>query len=68
MMMPKKLIPAARPYASIAILDPNTNTLVDLLQDPRGKDVKTMTGITFYGGKLYLGSLYNDYIGVYSLD
>lgn len=68
MTLPKRLLPNTKPYSCVAILDPDTNSLVDLLQDPRGKDLTTMTGITFYKNKLYLGSLHNDYIGVYSLN
>jgi hypothetical protein len=67
MMVPKELAPKVKPYAGIAILDPETLSQVALIQDPRGTDVKTMTGITFHENKLYLGSLHNDYIGVYSL-
>lgn len=67
MMIPKEIAPAVKPYASIAFLDTETLSQVDYIQDPRGTDVKTLTGITFYENKLYLGSLHNNYIGVYSL-
>jgi hypothetical protein len=67
LMIPKQLVPKVMPYAGIMILDPETRSQVALIQDPRGTDVATLTGITFHENKLYLGSLHNDYIGVYSL-
>ena len=40
---------------------------LDSLQDPRGEDIGMLTGVTLWDEKLYLGSLHNDYIGVYDL-
>ncbi len=68
MIVPKKIAPRLRPYASIIILDPETSSYVGIIQDPTGKDLSTMTGITFYHGKLYLGSLHHNYIGVYGIE
>jgi hypothetical protein len=67
MMVPPKLTPKPQPYASITIIDPETSEHVALIQDPKGRDVTSLTGITFYSNKLYLGSLHNDYVGVYDL-
>lgn len=67
MMVPKKLVPEVKPFASITILDAETLSQVGFLQDPHGTDIKTMTGITFHENRLYLGSLRNDYIAVYNL-
>ena len=67
MMLPPNLAPKVKPYASIVTIDAETLQQVSYVQDPRGSDIKTMTGITFHENKLYLGSLHNDYIAVYNL-
>ena len=67
MMIPKKFLPKTKPYAAIAVLDPDESRYVGAIQDPWGTDVSTLTGITFHQGNLYLGSLHNDYIAVYDL-
>jgi ATP-dependent Lon protease len=67
MMVPPGLTPKPQPYAGIAIFDAENSKYLGLIQDPKGQDVKALTGITFHGNKLYLGSLHNDYIAVYDL-
>ena len=47
-------------------IDPG-NGQTRLLQDPHGEDIGMLTGVTLWDEKLYLGSLHNDYIGVYDL-
>jgi hypothetical protein len=39
----------------------------EILQDPFGTDIGMITGATVHNDKLYLGSLRNNYIGVYAL-
>ena len=39
-----------------------------LLQDPKGKDIGMLTGAAVHDGKLYLGSLQNDYVALYHLE
>ena len=72
MIIPKKLSPKTKPYASVVLLDPekssSNGSYVGIVQDPRGKDLANMAGITFHAGKLYLGSLRHDYIGVYTVE
>lgn len=68
MLIPKKLSPSLKSYASIVVLDPDALSYVEIIQDPTGKDLSSMTGITFHHGRLYLGSLHQNYIGVYSLE
>jgi hypothetical protein len=41
--------------------------IIRTLQDPGGEVVTMITAVTEYNGKLYLGSLHNDYVGVYTL-
>mmetsp|Transcript_706 Transcript_706/g.2002 ORF Transcript_706/g.2002 Transcript_706/m.2002 type:complete len:456 (-) Transcript_706:293-1660(-) len=67
MLLPSWLAPAMQPYTAISVVDASRNEFVELLQDPTGKDVAGMTGVTVRDNKLYLGSLRNDYIGVYEL-
>ena len=49
------------------VVDPHTKEYVDLIQDPTGKDIGALTGVTVHDNKLYLGSLENDFVGVYDL-
>ena len=54
-------------YGGVVEIDPG-NGQTRLLQDPRGEDIGIMlTGVTLWDEKQYLGSLHNDYIGVYDL-
>ena len=49
------------------IVDPeNPEATPVLLQDPTGTDIAALTGVTVHDNKLYLGSLHNDFIGVYT--
>jgi hypothetical protein len=67
MALPKTLAPPVTPYGGIVEVDPVNGGIVRLLQDPTGKDAGMFTAVTVHGNKLYLGSLKNDYIGVYDL-
>eukprot|EP00934_Nitzschia_sp_Nitz4_P004608 Nitzschia sp. Nitz4//scaffold9_size221794//91527//93025//NITZ4_001345-RA/size221794-snap-gene-0.99-mRNA-1//1//CDS//3329560998//4598//frame0 len=67
MLIPKQLAPKPELFASIEILDPETLQYVGLIQDPYGKDISKLTGITLHDNKIYLGSLHNNYVGVYDL-
>ena len=66
-MLPNAMTPEPEPYASIEIIDPETKTYVGIVQDPSGKDISLLTGVTYHDDKLYLGSLRNNFIGVYDL-
>ena len=46
----------------------STASVTRIHQDPTGENIKMITGVTVYDGKIYLGSLHNDYIGVYDVD
>jgi hypothetical protein len=66
--LPKYLLPKPEPYGAVLVIDPESSTpVVKLLQDPSGRDVSHLTGVTVYDNKLYLGSLTNDFVGVYDL-
>lgn len=67
MALPKTLAPPVAPYGGIVEVDPVNGGIVRLLQDPTGKDVGMFTGVTVHDNKLYLGSLKNEYIGVFDL-
>uniref|UniRef100_A0A7S2VXW8 Strictosidine synthase conserved region domain-containing protein n=1 Tax=Eucampia antarctica TaxID=49252 RepID=A0A7S2VXW8_9STRA len=72
MMMPLWILPSAKAYSGILEFDPykggDNNSEVRLFQDPTGKDIHSITGVTEHSGKLYLGSIVNEFIGVYDLD
>jgi hypothetical protein len=67
LLIPPSLAPKTVPYGGVMVVDPTSSTFVELLQDPNGKDIRALTGITVHENKLYLGSLHNTYIGVYDL-
>jgi len=66
MVLPRSVAPKIVPYGGVVEIDPG-NGQTRLLQDPRGEDIGMLTGVTLWDEKLYLGSLHNDYIGVYDL-
>ena len=68
MVIPKSLMPKVGPYGGVAVIDPERGIVVDILQDPKGTDIKSIMGVTVHKNKLYLGSLYNKFIGVYDLN
>jgi hypothetical protein len=39
----------------------------EYILDPDGTDVSDLAGVTYHQGKLYMGSLKNDFIAVYNL-
>ena len=65
--LPKRLLPKVVPYGGVTVIDPVSNKYIELLQDPDGSDISRLTGVTVHDNKLYLGSLFNDFIGVYDL-
>ena len=66
MVLPRSMAPKIVPNGGVVEIDPR-NGQTRLLQDPRGEDIGMLTGVTLWDEKLYLGSLHNDYIGVYDL-
>jgi len=55
-------------YGGVLEINMESNTMqnrVRCVQDPDGTDIGMLTGVTVHDDKLYLGSLRNDYIGVY---
>ena len=77
MMIPRSWSPPAERYGGVAEIyvgddDENgsgpTPRITRIFQDVDGRDFSTITGVTEHGGKLYLGSLHADYVGVVSLD
>lgn len=66
-LLPKELLPHIEPYGGITVFDADTSTYIELIQDPTGADIGRLTGVTVFDNKLFLGSLHNDFIGVYDL-
>ena len=71
MMIPKRFQPQPVPYGCFVEIFPgddnNAARITRVIQDIHGEDLKLITGVTEYQGKLYLGSLENDVVGVYDL-
>lgn len=72
MGLPRAWLPPPEPYGGAAEVYPGGGDgparVRRVFQDPDGRDVGMITGVTERGGKLYLGSLHNDFVGVVSLD
>ena len=66
MVLPRSVAPKIVPYGGVVEIDPG-NGQSRLLHDSCGEDIGMLTGVTLWDDKLYLGSLHNDYIGVYDL-
>lgn len=67
MMMPKSFMPSVVPYVGIVEFDPKDGKVSKFIVDAKGKTLKTFNGVTEHNGKLYLGSLSNEFIGVVTL-
>jgi sugar lactone lactonase YvrE len=64
--LPKALWPKPKPYALVLKLN-EQGDIVESLQDPSGEHLFAVTSAQEHKGKLYLGSLYNNRIGVLTL-
>jgi hypothetical protein len=67
MALPRSVAPKIVPYGGVVEIDPMNSRQTRLLQDPHGEDIGMLTGVTLWDEKLYLGSLHNDFIGVFDL-
>lgn len=69
MIVPRSWLPEPPSrYTGVLVVDPLSGE-TDYIQDPSGKDISLLTGVTVSPNheKLYLGSVHNDYVGVYLL-
>lgn len=64
--LPKFLWPKAEPYGYAMKIDGNGKVLMTL-QDPGGEHLKEVTSVLEKKRQLYIGSLYNDRVGIYVL-
>eukprot|EP00523_Entomoneis_sp_CCMP467_P004509 CAMPEP_0168755664 /NCGR_PEP_ID=MMETSP0724-20121128/20192_1 /TAXON_ID=265536 /ORGANISM="Amphiprora sp., Strain CCMP467" /LENGTH=428 /DNA_ID=CAMNT_0008804299 /DNA_START=269 /DNA_END=1552 /DNA_ORIENTATION=- len=74
MSVPRQLAPPIKKFGGVLEFDPETNMDENTEQerfryllDAKGRDVSTLCGSTVFRKQLYLGSLHNDYIGVFDL-
>lgn len=71
MILPESLSPKHVPYGAVVEITQGNDTtpsqIKRLFQDPNGDHISFLTGVTEHGGKLYLGSLHNNFIGVLDL-
>jgi sugar lactone lactonase YvrE len=72
MILPQSFSPKVVPYGGIYEFFPGDTTrpaeTTRLFQDPDGRDITMLTGVTVHDNKLYLGSLQNKFIGVLDLN
>ncbi|GAX22270.1 hypothetical protein FisN_22Hh059 [Fistulifera solaris] len=67
MIVPRAWLPTLPSrYTGILVVDPVSGEH-SYLQDPSGKDLSGLTSATVWQDRLYMGSLQNDYVGVYLL-
>lgn len=62
MVIPRTWMPAGKHYGGVAVV--TEGSIQRIYQDPTGSDISVITGVTEHNGKVYLGSLHNDFIGV----
>ena len=71
MMIPRTWAPKAVSFGAVAEIHPGNEEvkahIVRVFQDPDGKDMSMVTGVTERDGKVYLGSLHNNHVGVLTL-
>ena len=73
MMLPKSLAPKATKYGGVVEVavttgdESSSGKITRFFQDPSGECIHGITGVTVHDGKLYLGSLENNFIGVLDL-
>lgn len=73
MTLPRWVLSAIKPvrYGGVAEVLPGDENggglLMGILQDPGGVEIGMITGVAVYEDRLYLGSLKNDFIGVFDL-
>ena len=70
LMIPKSLAPPTEPYTAFIEfeMENGKEVISRVVQDPEGVDIRYITGVTENKGRLYLGSLHNNFIGVYALN
>ncbi|GAX11387.1 hypothetical protein FisN_22Lh059 [Fistulifera solaris] len=67
MILPRAWLPTLPSrYTGILVVDPVSGEH-HYVQDPSGKDISGLTSATVLQDRLYMGSLQNDYVGVYLL-
>lgn len=64
--LPKSVWPKPKPYGLVLAIN-ESGQIVESFQDPSGEHLMAVTSAQEHEGKLYLGSLHNDRIGVLDL-
>lgn len=72
MMLPRSIAPKPVPYGGVMEIFPGNDThpgkVLRILQDPKGRDIGMITGVTLHDNKIYLGSHKNPFIGVHDFE
>jgi len=68
LQLPASVLRAIKPvkYGGVAVIHTHSGDM-SILQDPKGEEIGLITGLTVFDKKLYMGSLVNDFVGVYDL-
>ena len=68
LQLPASAFGAIKPvkYGGVARIHTRSGDM-SILQDPKGEEIGLITGLTVFDKKLYMGSLKNDFVGVYDL-
>jgi sugar lactone lactonase YvrE len=66
-MLPKALLPKPTQQGFVAAYDEKTGQLKQAFYDPQGQHVRMITSATPHQGKLYMGSLEGDRVGVLAI-
>ena len=56
-------------YGGVAVIRDGgkSSAKMEMIQDPMGKEIGLITGLAVFDRRLYMGSLTNDFVGVYEL-
>jgi sugar lactone lactonase YvrE len=65
--LPTQILPKPKVYGFIAAYD-EEGQVIETLQDPQGKTLGNLTSVEEFEGKLYMGTLNGDYVGVLPLE
>ena len=72
MTIPRAWAPKEIRYGAVAEIHPGDENsparITRIFQDPDGRDVSMISGVTEHKGNLFLGSLHGNYVGVVTLD
>lgn len=71
LQFPSNMLRKIKPvrYGGVAVIRDfgKSSAKMEIIQDPMGKEIGLITGLAVFDRRLYMGSLTNDFVGVYEL-